>query len=396
MAENLPKLQASRAGYRAHLTQTIKKATNIATKEDPLTDSDITSLKRIVNQLARKRSILEELDEKIVGMIEDPKELEKEIFQTEDIKEEIDETAAQISNTIEHFLSTKLSQSNSPSEVTQVVLENTSSQSPSTTVNTNDQTDSGTPNEIVQQDNPPPPVNTQSQDSQPSTNAQSQQDSQPPTNAQSQQDGHPATNTQFHQETPVIPVFPPTLPTTTPHQPSPINQNSRLPKLNLPTFSGNPLQWFTFWDSFEAAVHSNSTLGDVQKFSYLKAQLVGDASRAIAGFPLTNHNYTKAIQLLKERFGNPTKVINAHMQSLLDLQNPNYELASLQLFYDTMENHIRGLESLGKSHNNYGDLLVPIVLGKLPHQLRTNLARDHDSPEWKFAQLRESILTVAC
>ena len=96
MAENLPKLQASRAGYRAHLTQTIKKATNIATKEDPLTDSDITSLKRIVDQLARKRSILEELDEKIVGMIEDPKELEKEIFQTEDIKEEINETAAQL------------------------------------------------------------------------------------------------------------------------------------------------------------------------------------------------------------------------------------------------------------------------------------------------------------
>jgi hypothetical protein len=296
MAENVPKLQASRAGYRAHLTQTIKKATNIATKEDPLTDSDITSLKRIVNQLA---------------------------------------------------LSTKSSPSFSPSEVTQVVLENTSSQSPSTTVNTNDQTDSGTPNEIVQQDNPPPPTNTQSQ-----------QYSQPPTNAQSQQDGHPATNTQFHQETPVIPVFPPNLPTTTPHHPSPLNQNSRLPKLNLPTFSGNPLQWFTFWDSFEAAVHSNSTLGDVQKFSYLKAQLVGDASRAIARFPLTNHNYTKAIQLLKELFGNPTKVINAHMQSLLDLQNPNYELASLQLFYDTMENHIRGLESLGKSHSNYGDLLL--------------------------------------
>jgi hypothetical protein len=67
------------------------------------------------------------------------------------------------------------------------------------------------------------------------------------------------------------------------------------------------------------------------------------------------------------------------------MQNPNYELSSLQPFYDTMENHIRGLESLGKSHNNYGDLLVPIVLGKLPHQFRTNLALDHDSPKWKFA-----------
>ena len=76
------------------------------------------------------------------------------------------------------------------------------------------------------------------------------------------------------------------------------------------------------WDSFEAAVHSNSTFGEVQKFSYLKAQLVGDASRAIAVFPLTNHNYTKAIQLLKERFGNPTKIINARMQSLPDCKTP--------------------------------------------------------------------------
>ena len=35
MAENLPKLQASRASYRPHLTQTIKKASNITTNEDP-------------------------------------------------------------------------------------------------------------------------------------------------------------------------------------------------------------------------------------------------------------------------------------------------------------------------------------------------------------------------
>ncbi|XP_028403790.1 uncharacterized protein LOC114541524, partial [Dendronephthya gigantea] len=268
MAENLQKLQASRAGYRAHLTQTIKKAANILTKEDSLTDSDITSIKRIIDQLTRKRSILEELDEKIVALVEEPKELEKEIFQSEDIKEEIDETIAQISSTIERFQSTKLSPSNPPSEVPQVVVENARDQTSSTSVNTNDQTHSGTPNEIAQQETVPPP-----------------------------------TETQLQIETPVVtPVLPTTPPSTTPHHPSPLNQNSRLPKLNLPTFSGNPLQWFTFWDSFEATVHTNPTLGDVQKFSYLKAQLVGDASRAITGFPLTNHNYTKAVQLLKERF----------------------------------------------------------------------------------------------
>lgn len=71
---------------------------------------------------------------------------------------------------------------------------------------------------------------------------------------------------------------------------SPQNHSSHLHKLNLPTFSGNPLCWFTFWDSFEAAVHSNTDPGGVQKYTYLKAQLMEDASRAVTGFPLANSN----------------------------------------------------------------------------------------------------------
>ena len=63
------------------------------------------------------------------------------------------------------------------------------------------------------------------------------------------------------------------------------------------------------------------------------------------------------------------------MQALLDLTSPTNQLASLQLFY------ARVLELLGRSHETYGDLLVPIVWGKLPHELRQNLARDHDTVE---------------
>lgn len=211
MAENLAKLQASRSGYRAHLTQTITKAANITTKEDSLTDSDITSLKGIIVQLTRKRSILEELDGKIVAMIEDPKELEKEIFQSEDIKEGIDETSAQISNTIEHFLLTKSSPSNSPSEVPP--QESTSSQAPINNREHKWENNLGPPpNDIIQQGNPPP------------KNTQSQQDSQPSTNIEPQQNGPSTTSAQFQQETPVVipvPVFPPPLPTNTPHYPSP-------------------------------------------------------------------------------------------------------------------------------------------------------------------------------
>ena len=56
--------------------------------------------------------------------------------------------------------------------------------------------------------------------------------------------------------------------TDTPHQ-----NISRLPKLNLPYFSGDPLVWQTFWDSFEAAIHSNPSLTGVQKFNYFKSPI---------------------------------------------------------------------------------------------------------------------------
>ena len=77
-------------------------------------------------------------------------------------------------------------------------------------------------------------------------------------------------------------------------------QVTRLPKLELPQFNGDPLVWQTFWDCFEAAVHSNTSLTGVQKLSYLRTQLHGDAARVIAGFQLTNDNYGHSITLLAE------------------------------------------------------------------------------------------------
>ena len=82
--------------------------------------------------------------------------------------------------------------------------------------------------------------------------------------------------------------------------------HSRLAKLTLPTFNGNPLQWQTFWDSFTAAVDANSGLSLVQNFSYLRARLQGDAARAISGLPLTDDNNEHSVSLLKKDLANNT------------------------------------------------------------------------------------------
>ena len=167
---------------------------------------------------------------------------------------------------------------------------------------------------------------------------------------------------------------------------------SRLPKLSLPIFSGNLLTWQGFRDSFNAAIHNNPSLDGIQKFNYLRAQLEGDAARVIAGLPLTSGNYNNAMSLLTERYGQPHKISNAHMQALLDVSSPVNFLSSLQLFYDTTEGHIRGLAALGKSEDSYGALLIPIILEKLPTDIQRNLACEHGSLEWTLGDLKQGIL----
>ena len=165
----------------------------------------------------------------------------------------------------------------------------------------------------------------------------------------------------------------------------------RLPKLTLPTFNGDVQTWQTFWDSFESTVHQNINLTDVQRFSYLKSQLEEEAARTIDGFALTHTNYARAVDLLRERYGQKHKIIHATMQALFQLPIPSSNLHSLRKFYDDMETKIRALESLAKSQENYGDMLVPIVLEKRLCDIREHLGRQHGDDDWLLSDLRYAI-----
>lgn len=166
---------------------------------------------------------------------------------------------------------------------------------------------------------------------------------------------------------------------------------SRLPKLNLPRFSGDLLEWQTFWDSFQAAVHSNPKLTSIEKFNYLRSLLDGEASRTVSGFTLTNANYEQSVSLLEARFGKKQRIISAHMKALWNLPTPSNTASSLRQLYDTIESHIRGLESLGKSQDTYGDLLVSLILGRLPKPVIRNLTRNHSRDQWNIDELQASI-----
>jgi len=73
--------------------------------------------------------------------------------------------------------------------------------------------------------------------------------------------------------------------------PSAHSSNVHLPKIQIPKFSGDLLQWQEFWDIYKATVHDDHALSKVQKFSYLRGCLHGEAFSMVQGYQLSEANY---------------------------------------------------------------------------------------------------------
>ena len=147
----------------------------------------------------------------------------------------------------------------------------------------------------------------------------------------------------------------------------PNSVRSKLPKLTLPV---NYPKWGSFWDSYSSAIHDNSEISKIDKFNYLNSLLEGAALRAIQGLTLTGANYDSAIEILKDRFGRPQQIITAHMDEILKIPACTGDrLSSLRFVYDSLSVHVRGLQSLGISPDQYGSLLIPIIMAKLPNDI---------------------------
>ena len=166
---------------------------------------------------------------------------------------------------------------------------------------------------------------------------------------------------------------------------TPVNTTSKLPTLVLSSFNGDLCKWTSFWDSFQSAVHNNRTLSAIDKFNYLNSLLEDAAARTIQGLPLTSQNYEAAVKLLKDRYGKPQQIISAHMDELLKITPcSNDKSVQLRNILDQICVHIRGLQSLGVSAAQYGSLLIPVIMAKLPSQMRIEIARKTSEEVWNI------------
>ena len=127
----------------------------------------------------------------------------------------------------------------------------------------------------------------------------------------------------------------------------------------------------------------------MDKFNYLKSLLTGIAQSVVTGLALTSANYEEAVELLKRRFGNRQVVISSHMEALTKIPKvaSTSEVKRLRSLYDTVESHVRGLESMEISSEMYGCFLTPIIMQKLPEGFRIAISRNLESETWDLKEI---------
>ena len=120
----------------------------------------------------------------------------------------------------------------------------------------------------------------------------------------------------------------------------------KLPKLELPTFSGGPLEWKSFKDRFVAAVHSKDLPGSI-KLQYLLSQLTGDAAKFLQGATIADDSYDGAWQALIQRYQNNREITRAYLDKFFGQEKLSSESSNaLRSIVDTTNEFLRNIKSM--------------------------------------------------
>ena len=157
---------------------------------------------------------------------------------------------------------------------------------------------------------------------------------------------------------------------TTSHA-NPVSSHLRLPKFTLSEFTGNIIQWVSWWDQYKICIHENETLTDRDRFNYLRMYVKGSARRAIEYIEVSGNNYPKAIEALQRRYGRKRLIVEHLVESLLNIEKKDkVEARSLRGLYDVMVSRYRTLEAYEPKLAEAQRILVSILQSKFPDEIR--------------------------
>src|SRR5437016_2405396 len=146
------------------------------------------------------------------------------------------------------------------------------------------------------------------------------------------------------------------------------NSKYKLQKLEGRKFSGEYLDWLSWWSYYEK-IHEDDEMDSTDKFQYLIQYMTKGtrAEKIVNSYPVSRQNYPKVVEALRKRYANKRILKELYVRQLIKMvMYKPQEKKSISTIYDELESNLRSLESLGLDPLVFGDFLYPLVESSLP------------------------------
>ncbi|XP_070531343.1 uncharacterized protein [Cardiocondyla obscurior] len=152
---------------------------------------------------------------------------------------------------------------------------------------------------------------------------------------------------------------------------------SSLPRIKLPTFTGDYKSWRAFRDLFRSMIINNLDLTDVERIHYLKTCLSGEAAKLIVNMTASGENFEIAWTLLNSRYENKRFLISAQLDRIGNLKPLKSKNATdLRSLLTTIMESLGALRALDCAVQHWDPILI--------HQM-TRLLDPETREDWEIS-----------
>uniref|UniRef100_A0ABD2W326 Uncharacterized protein n=1 Tax=Trichogramma kaykai TaxID=54128 RepID=A0ABD2W326_9HYME len=165
------------------------------------------------------------------------------------------------------------------------------------------------------------------------------------------------------------------------------DQSSALPKLSLPTFSGQQDEWESFKQRFCSLVRDNEAIPKVAKLQHLLNAVQGPAAMRLKGIEITDANFDVAWDKLARRYDNrQIRLFNA-LEHIIQLPTVKTRTAEgLTDLIDRSEEAVRSLRELQCPVDHYDHWIVHCVVRKLDTNSRETWEISRSRPRFRLTR----------
>ena len=150
------------------------------------------------------------------------------------------------------------------------------------------------------------------------------------------------------------------------------NEDSeRLPRINLPEFSGEYKDWESFRDVFQSSVIDKHNVPDVTKLRHLRTCLKGDAEDLVKSYPITSENFPIIWKKLVDKYENKKRLVNSHMSSIFSIKPmAKSSSAELKRVLVSLNTPLSALKVLKRPVDKWDDWLVFHAVSLLDNEMK--------------------------